>query len=105
MAGRPVGYPKSGGRAKGTPNKRRSIEDLCAAAEFDPFEAMLLIAKSHQDDNLRFAAMKELCQYISPKLKALEHSGSIERPLRDLPDEELLALVPEAIETLKNETG
>ncbi len=73
MAGRPKGTPKTGGRKTGTPNKRRSIQDLCVAEGIDPFQEMIKIARNPADPN-HFNSLKELCQYLEPKKKAVEHS-------------------------------
>lgn len=71
------GHERVGGRAKGTPNKRKSLEEVCQAKGFDPFDAMLEIAQDDSDKHLRFQALKEVCQYLYPKRKTLEHSGEI----------------------------
>lgn len=90
---------KTGGRQKGTPNKKtqvieeilenlncRPIEILAAVANGDPLKARIGVAEL-EDDFLegpvlptldqRIAAAKELCQYVYPKRKAIEHSGGI----------------------------
>lgn len=94
------GKPKTGGRLPGVTNKRRSIDDLCNTMGFDPFARLIEIARDPENKD-SIIALKELCQYVSPKLKALEHSGSVDRPLRELPNEELLKLLPDAVKVLK----
>jgi len=68
---------KTGGRAKGTPNKKtqlvqQQMEDL----GFDPIESMIEISKlamADKDYSLAGQMAKELAQYIYPKRKAIEH--------------------------------
>lgn len=72
------GKPKDpgSGRQKGTPNKStQSLMEKCEAKGVDVFEAMLEYVTQPSTMELRFAALKELCQYLYPKRKALEHSG------------------------------
>lgn len=63
---------KTGGRKAGTPNKRRGILEVCQGIGLDPFIEMAKMAQSCPDDTLRFAALKELCQYIEPKKRAMD---------------------------------
>ena len=68
---------KTGGRSKGTPNKKTQIiqqqmEDL----GFDPIESMIEISRlamANKDYSLAMQVAKELAQYIYPKRKAVEH--------------------------------
>jgi len=68
---------KTGGRTKGTPNKKTQIiqqqmEDL----GFDPIESMIEISRlamANKDYSLAGQIAKELAQYIYPKRKAVEH--------------------------------
>lgn len=104
--GAPKGHPRYGGRGKGIPNRRtQSLLDKCESRGIDPFDALLELAEESKDPGMRLAALKEICQYIYPKRKALEHSGSLEidRPLRDLPPAELLKQLPEAIDILRKQ--
>jgi hypothetical protein len=75
--------PVGSGRKTGTPNRRtKTIEDKLAALGCDPIEAMARLA---MDDNepstLRFAALKELAQYVAPKRKAVEVSSAENQPV------------------------
>ena len=65
------GHAKLGGRKRGVRNKRRSIYEACEELGLDPFAelAKIAMAEDHPD---RFLALKELCQYIEPKKKAVE---------------------------------
>ncbi len=71
---RPRGLPKTGGRAKGTPNKRtQSVTEKLAALGCDPIEGLAKIAMDRKNRiELRAAMYKELAQYIVPKRKAIE---------------------------------
>lgn len=71
--GKPKGSPKTGGRKPGSLNKRRPIEELCLSAGLDPFLGLVHLGQD-EDKGIRLAALKELCQYLEPKRKALEHS-------------------------------
>lgn len=93
------GHGKKGGRKLGTPNKRTSVLEKCEAAGLDPFIEMAKIAGDVADLN-RFQALRELAQYIEPKKKAVEVSGSLDmrvqqelEGLMGLTEEELVALI------------
>lgn len=68
---------KTGGRKKGTPNKRTlAIEEKLAALNCDPIEGMAKIAMDTTADiKLRAQMFSELAQYVFPKRKSVEHSG------------------------------
>lgn len=83
------GFPKSGGRKKGTPNKASlPIEELCQTLNCAPAKVMIAFCKS-KNPAVRFQAAKELMQYLHPKRKAIEHSGEIKNQISELPDDEL----------------
>lgn len=100
----PKGHARYGGRQKGTPNK--VTRDLFAKLEeksFDPWAEMIEIARdmNHPD---RTTAIKEMLQYIYPKRKAVEVSGSMDLrvqqeldALMGLSEEELKKLLVEAL--------
>lgn len=73
---------KTGGRQKGTPNKRTkeliaAIEEVCP--NYDPVVAMAKIANdANQDPNLRIQCHKEVAQYVHAKRKAVEIDALIE---------------------------
>ena len=95
MVGRKKGTPKTGGREKGTPNKRTQYLDRIKASGVDPFNIMLKIANGEVEETeiikgkdgkpvkvkvpipwrLRLDACKELAQYLEPKKKAIEITG------------------------------
>lgn len=75
---------KSGGRIKGTPNKRNeSFQDhlrtYCKRKGVDPHYFMVdMLADPETELMLQFQAAKELAQYLEPKLRAMEVSGNID---------------------------
>ncbi len=79
---RPKGLPKTGGRAKGTPNKRtQSVTEKLAALGCDPIEGLAHIAMNKKQKlgvrkdvpiELRAQMNKELAQYVAAKRKAIE---------------------------------
>jgi len=75
---------KTGGRKKGTPNKRtKEIIDKLDDLGCDPIIGMAKIAMDEtQDIALRGNMFKELAQYIAPKRKAIEHSSDVENPMQ-----------------------
>jgi hypothetical protein len=99
MAGRPKGIPKTGGRTAGTPNKRTSILEKCDAISLDVFAEMAKIAKDPMHEH-QFMMLKELAQYLEPKKKAIEMSGSLDmrvqqelEGLMGLTEQELIDLI------------
>jgi hypothetical protein len=70
---------KTGGRQKGTPNKR--TEEIQAKLEqmgCDPLEGMARLAVDENNSpELRGRMYAELAQYVAPKRKAIEHSSDI----------------------------
>ena len=81
--------PKTGGGSrKGIPNRaklafREELQKYCDDLGFDPFHALVHMAMDEHLDNdqLRFAALKELCQFLQPKLRSVELTGDEARPL------------------------
>jgi hypothetical protein len=70
------GGPKTGGRVAGTKNKiKASVDEILAKYNFDPFEALVLLAKDGSTEKIRLDASKEAVKYCRPQLKAIEHSG------------------------------
>jgi hypothetical protein len=68
---------KTGGRAKGTPNKGTvAVAERLEAIRCDPIEGMARIAMDiNTPIDLRAKLYSELAQYIAPKRKAIEYSG------------------------------
>lgn len=69
---------KTGGRAKGTPNRetraaREGVAAIMARHGFDPIEAMVLIAKDElRPTPLRLRVLIELAGYVYPKLSSVK---------------------------------
>ena len=77
---------KTGGRKKGTPNKAKG--ELLALIKdkwpnYHPVLAMCEVANDPSNSvELRFAANKEVSQYIEPKRKSTEHAGADGGPVQ-----------------------
>jgi hypothetical protein len=100
----PKGHARYGGRKAGTPNKRTSVLEKCEELGLDPFKEMARIASDRADPNQPMM-LKELAQYLEPKKKAMEVSGSIDmrvqqelEGLMGLTEEELIALIKREVE-------
>lgn len=99
---------KTGGRTAGTPNKKtQSLLQMCDELNFNPFKAMLKIAADDTHDQQGFM-LKEVCQYLYPKRKSLEHSGNISpelaeaaEGLQELSKDEQIKLLEEQLKELK----
>jgi hypothetical protein len=75
---------RRGGRQKGTPNKRTiAVAEKLAALGCDPIKQMGQIALDESVEvSLRVQVLKELCQYVAPKRKAVEVTGEDGSPLK-----------------------
>lgn len=63
------GSPKTGGRKKGTPNKvTADLMKICEEEGLDPFRALIKLSFTSE------RCLLELCQYVLPKRKALDHT-------------------------------
>lgn len=87
---RPPGLPKTGGREKGTPN-RRSLdlaEQLESAGLNVPSEIAKIVPQLNPSESAD--VLLELMVFLFPKRKAIELSGEIATPVqeRELSDEE-----------------
>lgn len=78
-AGRPKGTPKTGGRKRGTPNKR--TEDLverikeAMGEDWCPIVALARIAEDEETSlDMRVKCLSEIAPYLQPKRKATEHN-------------------------------
>ena len=74
---------KTGGRKKGTPNKRtQEIQAKLETLGCDPIEGMARIATDETNPpELRLKAYSDLAPYLYPKRKAVEHSGEFSKPV------------------------
>lgn len=114
LGGKPKGLPKSGGRPKGVPNKDRStVLEIAQSVGCDPFKILCQFAMGDFkglgieefttkiggegayeafsiSPELRQKSAKDACEYLYPKRKAVEHSGSIDSVQATLTLEEYL---------------
>ena len=69
---------KTGGRKAGTPNKRTlNVIERLDELGCDPIEGMATIALDSQNPvELRARMFSDLAQYVAPKRRAIDHSGS-----------------------------
>lgn len=84
MAGRPKGLPKTGGRAKGTPNKRTlARQSKMALSGLTPLEFMLRVLRNPKATmEERMWAADKAAPYMHPKLASVEHSGPAGNPIK-----------------------
>ena len=96
--GRPRGYPKSGGRARGTPNKDRAATVERIMREADPLGFLCAVCKGHRMEaaaepgakkktwwyptgDQRIQAGMALARKVMPDQKAVELAGPQGEPL------------------------
>ena len=74
---------RRGGRHKGTPNKKTAaVAEVLSGLGLDPIKQMGQIAMDeHVEVSIRVQILKELCQYVAPKRKAVEVTGDKGGPL------------------------
>lgn len=91
------------GRQKGTPNKKTlTLIQQCEEMGVDPF-GILLKHCMDSDKAISMAAAKEVCQYILPKRRSLEHSGSLDPKLMEAAEEVASLNKEQQIELLETE--
>lgn len=90
---------KTGGRTIGTPNKlTQDLFKICEEERLDVFREMVKLAASGDVFMLR-----EIAQYLYPKRKAVEHSGSVDLELSKKAEEFKQLTNEQAIELMKQE--
>ena len=66
---------------KGSPNKNKQALILLLQKKYPEWHPVVQLAdianNKELDIKLRFDAAKEVAQYVTPKLKAVEHSGDM----------------------------
>jgi hypothetical protein len=74
--GRPPGYPKTGGRQKGTPNKAtQDVAELLAAMGCYPLQGIARIALDLKNSTeLRLRGYEDLLPYVASKRKPIDVS-------------------------------
>ena len=70
------GKEKTGGRKKGTPNKR-TVDFIERLGDFDLVAELKKLYHSTKDDNLKGQILKTLMEYAYPKRKAVEMSADM----------------------------
>ncbi len=95
--GRPKGYPRTGGRQKGTPNKATALGRDFIVKNGTPIQVLCKIAKGEKlmaaaeettkrigifpTLDQRLAAARILAAKIVPDMKAIEHTGAEGEPI------------------------
>lgn len=75
--------PPNAGRKKGKLNRKTdALFDLCDEMGINPFEALLRLSQNI-DVEIQLGALKEICKYLYPQRKAIEHTGTIETIQRE----------------------
>lgn len=71
------GKAKTGGRKKGTPNKRtKELAEVLGA--FDPAEKLVQIFNETDDLDLKAQICRDLLKYVYPQRKAVEMSADVD---------------------------
>ena len=84
------------GRKPGSKNKRTlAIADLCREKDFNPLAFLIDTAKNEEIEwQHRIKAACEVNACTNPRLKAIEHSGSIGKgDVTEMTEDELLSIV------------
>jgi uncharacterized protein DUF5681 len=69
------------GRPKGSPNKFKfDVTQILKDAGCNPFQILADIAMGNESAHARTNAATELCSYVAPKLKHIEHAADSESP-------------------------
>jgi hypothetical protein len=81
---RQKGTPKTGGRKKGTPNKKtKLLQEIIAASGVTPLDYMLGVLR---DENAtateRMDAAKAAAPSVHARLAAIDHAGNEEKPIQ-----------------------
>src|SRR5215471_16750332 len=78
------GYPKTGGRKKGTPNKATAAKAAAIAASgLTPLDFMLDVMRNVENDlGVRLDAARCAAPYVHPKLSSVELAGKVGEPVR-----------------------
>lgn len=99
---------KTGGRTAGTPNLKKTVEEICAAEGCCPISVMVRICMK-DGDQYQFSAAKELASYLYPKQTAVTLSGPDGGPIKTEEQSSLktmrIAEFREKLKSLKNEAG
>jgi len=77
---------KTGGRTKGTPNRRKvetrvQLQDYLDSQGVNAFAVIVATMQSTTDERVRVQCAQVLLDRLMPRLKAVEISGAPEQPL------------------------
>ena len=80
---RPWSTSRLGKPNKRTTAKQLAVQELCEKYHLDPLEAMIQMAKDPtlDDPHLRFLLLKEITQYVRPKLRVVQLQGDPDHPM------------------------
>ena len=74
--------PENSGRKKGTKNKNNlGVQERLEQKGINCIDEILDIARSTEDEQIRFQCYKELLKYVYPQRKAVEFTQDIELPV------------------------
>ena len=76
--GRPSGYPKTGGRKRGTPNKVNDIEAYLDSKGCHPKKLLADFLNGKPREGVQFKWVIEALEFIRPKMKPREVPLNIE---------------------------
>jgi hypothetical protein len=81
---RQKGTPKTGGRKKGTPNKKtQRLQVIIAASGVTPLDYLLNVLRDENATAMeRMDAAKAAAPYVHARLAAIEHAGNVQKPMR-----------------------
>lgn len=74
--------PENSGRKKGTKNKNNlGVQERLEQKGVNCIDEILEIARTTEDEQIRFQCYKELLKYVYPQRKAVEFTQDIELPV------------------------
>jgi hypothetical protein len=74
--------PANSGRKKGTKNKNNlGVQERLEQKGINCIDEILEIARTTEDEQIRFQCYKELLKYVYPQRKAVEFTQEIELPV------------------------
>ena len=74
--------PENSGRKKGTKNKKNlGVQERLEQKGINCIDEILEIARTTEDEQIRFQCYKELLKYVYPQRKAVEFTQEIELPV------------------------
>ncbi len=96
-----VGHPGPSKSRKGVPNKdKETVAATCERMGLNVAEAMIHLATTTEDENIKCSMLKELASYLYAKMKHVEVSGSLGIDT-SRQDEELVKLREQVKERIK----